>query len=95
MDLDINFAQRLAEDTKFPDNYFDIVVVHLLFHEVSAAAAKNIYPEIHRVLRKGGVWSGDGAGGWRETPRHNRFQSGSVGQPSVQQRSLAVGVGWP
>ena len=69
--LDINFAQRLAEDTHFPDNYFDLVVANLVFHEVAAFATKKIYPEIHRITRKGGVWSGDGAGG-------NRRRRGSI-----------------
>ena len=39
---DIHYAQRLAEDTKFPDGYFDVVGTCLLFHEVSAEAAKKI-----------------------------------------------------
>lgn len=62
MGLDIHYAQRLAEDTKFPDNHFDMVYVNLLFHEVAAFAAKKIVPEIHRVLRPGGTWSGDASG---------------------------------
>jgi SAM-dependent methyltransferase len=63
MGLDnIHFAQRLAENTKFPDNHFDMVYVNLLFHEVAAFAARKIVPEIHRVLRPGGTWSGDASG---------------------------------
>ncbi len=69
--LDINFAQRLAEDTHFPDNYFDLVVANLVFHEVAAFATKKIYPEIYRITRKGGIWSGDGEGG-------NRRRRGSI-----------------
>jgi ubiquinone/menaquinone biosynthesis C-methylase UbiE len=53
----VNFAQRLAEDTKFPDNYFDIVVSNLLFHEVSYTGAQAIIKEVARVLRPGGVFS--------------------------------------
>jgi SAM-dependent methyltransferase len=56
MKVGANFAHRLAEDTKFRDGYFDIVTDHILFHEVSAAAAKNIVAEAHRVLRPGGVF---------------------------------------
>lgn len=51
-----NFAQRLAEDTKFPDNHFDIVTANILFHEVTPDAARAILREAHRVLRPGGVF---------------------------------------
>jgi len=50
-----NFAQRLAEDTKFPDGHFDIVTSFLLFHEVNADANKKIMDEMGRVTRPGGV----------------------------------------
>ena len=52
--IDVNFAQRLAEDTKFPDNHFDIVTAFILFHEVTIDAANEIIREAHRVLRPGG-----------------------------------------
>ena len=51
-----NYAQRLAEDTKFPDGHFDIVTSFLLFHEVSGAANKKIIAETARILRTGGVF---------------------------------------
>ncbi|MSQ86488.1 MAG: class I SAM-dependent methyltransferase [Alphaproteobacteria bacterium] len=54
--LDINYAQRLAEDTKFPDGHFDLVVSYIMFHEVTVEAAKNIAKETHRILRPGGVF---------------------------------------
>jgi ubiquinone/menaquinone biosynthesis C-methylase UbiE len=54
--VDVNFAQRLAEDTKFPDNHFDIVTSYILFHEVSRPACSEIMKEINRVLRPGGVF---------------------------------------
>ncbi len=56
MGLDVNFAQRLAEDTKFPDNHFDMVTDYLLFHEVTIKAAEKIVAEMYRVMRPGGVW---------------------------------------
>ena len=56
MGLDVNFAQRLAEDNKFPDNYFDMTADFLMFHEVEIAAAYKIVKEMFRVLRPGGVW---------------------------------------
>ncbi len=52
--IDVNFAQRLAEDTKFPDNHFDVVTAFILFHEVTIDAANEIIREAHRVLRPGG-----------------------------------------
>ena len=57
--MDVHFAQRLAEDTKFPDNYFDIVSNYLVFHEVNNPAAAKIVPEIHRILRPGGIFNHD------------------------------------
>jgi ubiquinone/menaquinone biosynthesis C-methylase UbiE len=53
---DVNFAQRLAEDSKFPDNHFDIVTNNILFHEVSAEKAQEILNESFRITRPGGVF---------------------------------------
>lgn len=58
----INFVQRLAEDTGFPDNYFDMIAINLLFHEVPAFATKKIVPELARITRPGGIWVGDASG---------------------------------
>ncbi len=55
-DLDVHFAQRLAEDTKFPDGYFDLVVSYIMFHEVSPAGAQAIVNEAYRITRPGGVF---------------------------------------
>jgi ubiquinone/menaquinone biosynthesis C-methylase UbiE len=54
--IDVNFAQRLAEDNKFPDNHFDIITANILFHEVSPDATPEIIRETHRTLRPGGVF---------------------------------------
>ncbi len=53
---EIHFAQRLAEDTKFPDGHFDVVSAHILFHEVNDEAAAKIISEAFRVIRPGGVF---------------------------------------
>lgn len=53
---DIHYAQRLAEDTKFPDNHFDLVTAYIMFHEVTADAQDKIIDEAMRVLRPGGVF---------------------------------------
>ena len=52
----VNFAHRLAEDTKFPDNHFDIVTSYILHHEVTEEVSKQIFAEAFRVLRPGGVY---------------------------------------
>ena len=51
-----NFAQRLAEDTGFPDGHFDIVTSYILHHEVPAAITRKVIAEAHRVTRPGGVY---------------------------------------
>ena len=56
MNSAVHFAQRLAEDSKFPDNHFDLVNDFLTFHEVNADAAPKICAEMFRVMRPGGVW---------------------------------------
>ncbi|MBL8642748.1 MAG: class I SAM-dependent methyltransferase [Rhodospirillaceae bacterium] len=54
MNLDVNFAQRLAEDTKFPDGHFDVVVSYIMHHEVHPDVQEKIVAEAYRVLRPGG-----------------------------------------
>ena len=51
----IHFSQQNAEATDFPDDHFDLVVSHLLFHETSSPALEKIIRECHRVLRPGGM----------------------------------------
>jgi len=53
----VNYAQRLNEDSKFPDNYFDIVTSNLVFHEVNFKGTQDTIKEIGRILRPGGVFS--------------------------------------
>jgi ubiquinone/menaquinone biosynthesis C-methylase UbiE len=54
--VDVDFAQRLAEDTGLEDGSVDVVCAHILFHEVSTPAAKDIIQEANRILRPGGVF---------------------------------------
>ena len=49
-----NFRHALSEDTRFPDNYFDIVTSYILHHETPADSSVNIFKEVHRILRPGG-----------------------------------------
>ena len=56
MNVPVKFAQRLGEDSKFDSGSFDIVASYIMFHEVSAEAAKQIVAETYRILRPGGVF---------------------------------------
>ncbi len=51
-----NFAQRLAQDTKFPDNYFDITVSYIMHHEMPAESTLKVINEARRVTRSGGIY---------------------------------------
>jgi len=70
-----NFRQALAEDTGFPDGYFDIVTSFLLFHEVSSEGAEAIINEGHRVLRPGGVFYSRDQNDWSKLPNRTAFQN--------------------
>ena len=54
--VDVHYAQRLAEDTRFPDGHFDMVVSYILHHEVPAQISQQIVTETHRILRPGGFY---------------------------------------
>jgi SAM-dependent methyltransferase len=54
MGFDVNFGQMNAEATSFPDDYFDLVVSHIMLHETSGKAMPKIFKECHRVLAPGG-----------------------------------------
>jgi SAM-dependent methyltransferase len=53
---DVNYSQRNAESTGFPDGYFDAIGSCILFHEVSPEARQRVVNEIYRILRPGGVY---------------------------------------
>ena len=50
----IHFSQQNAEHTEFEEGSFDLVVSHILLHETSSAAIKNVIKECFRLLRPGG-----------------------------------------
>ncbi len=56
LDSDVNFAQRLAEDTRFPDDHFDVIYAMILFHEIPTRIAAEVLTETRRILRPGGVF---------------------------------------
>jgi ubiquinone/menaquinone biosynthesis C-methylase UbiE len=51
----VYFSQQNAESTNFPDESFDLIVSHILLHETSDKAVRNITRECRRLLRKGGM----------------------------------------
>lgn len=51
----IHFSQQNAEDLNFEDNFFDLIVSHILVHETSNVAFRNIMKECNRVLTPGGI----------------------------------------
>lgn len=52
----VNFAQRIVEDTKFEDGYFDIVTSYIINHELTQDASRAMIAEAYRVTRPGGYF---------------------------------------
>lgn len=51
----IHFKVANAEETGYPDDYFDLVVSSNMMHETTLKAAPRIFNECRRILRKGGA----------------------------------------
>jgi ubiquinone/menaquinone biosynthesis C-methylase UbiE len=51
----VHFSQQNAEHTNFAEGLFDLIVSHILLHETSSVAIRNIVRECHRLLRPGGM----------------------------------------
>jgi ubiquinone/menaquinone biosynthesis C-methylase UbiE len=51
----VHFSQQNAESTNFPDESFDLIVSHILLHETSDKAVRNIIRECRRLLARGGM----------------------------------------
>ena len=51
----IHFSQQNAEYTSFPDGHFDLVVSHILLHELPPDSVRNVLHETHRLLKPGGL----------------------------------------
>lgn len=54
--VDVNFTQRLAEDTKFPDGHFDIVTSYIIHHELPQEISRKLIAEAYRITRVGGYY---------------------------------------
>ncbi len=51
----VHFSQQNAEQTNFEDGSFDLIVSHIVLHETSSRAIRNIMKECHRLLAPGGM----------------------------------------
>jgi ubiquinone/menaquinone biosynthesis C-methylase UbiE len=51
----VHFSQQNAEHTTFEDQSFDLVISHIMLHETSRSALKNIFAECYRLLKPGGL----------------------------------------
>ncbi len=51
----VHFSQQNAEHTRFAHGSFDLVVSHILLHETSSKALRNILRECYRLLVPGGM----------------------------------------
>ncbi|MGY9071436.1 MAG: class I SAM-dependent methyltransferase [Acidimicrobiales bacterium] len=59
----VHFSQQNAECTDFPDGHFDLIVSHIVLHELSPAALRRVLAESRRLLAPGGMMvHGDFAG---------------------------------
>lgn len=53
---DVHFAQMASESLTFPDEHFDLVTAHILFHEIPVEVIRETLRETFRVLRKDGTF---------------------------------------
>ncbi|HEY9847098.1 MAG TPA: class I SAM-dependent methyltransferase, partial [Candidatus Caenarcaniphilales bacterium] len=51
----VHFCQQNAEHTNFETGSFDLIVSHILLHEVPSPAIRNIVRECYRLLAPGGM----------------------------------------
>lgn len=51
----VHFSQQNAEHTNFPDGSFDLVVSHILLHEIPVPAIRHVLHESYRLLAPGGM----------------------------------------
>ncbi|MCT7963180.1 class I SAM-dependent methyltransferase [Laspinema sp. D1] len=51
----VHFSQQNAEKTNFADESFDLVVSHILLHEIPVPALRNVFRESYRLLKPGGM----------------------------------------
>ena len=70
---EVHFSQQNAEKTDFEDGSFDLIVSHILVHETSHRAIRNIMRECHRLLSDGGVVIHAETPPYRDLPAYDAF----------------------
>jgi ubiquinone/menaquinone biosynthesis C-methylase UbiE len=55
LDKKVYFFQQNAEKTEFENNSFDLIVSHILLHEIPSKARKRVFAESYRLLKPGGM----------------------------------------
>jgi SAM-dependent methyltransferase len=51
----VHFSQQNCEETDFPDEQFDLIVSHIVLHELPPEALRRTFAECHRLLKPGGL----------------------------------------
>ncbi len=51
----VHFSQQNAEATDFPDGHFDLIVSHIVLHELPPSALRAVLAECRRLLAPGGL----------------------------------------
>ena len=52
----MHYRQADARDTQYPDQHFDLIISHILFHETWGDILPEIMKEANRILAKNGVF---------------------------------------
>lgn len=51
------YVEAPAEEMPFPDNLFDLVHTSVAMHEMETATLRQIFEEVYRVLKPGGIFT--------------------------------------
>lgn len=51
----VHFSQQNCEETNFPEEKFDLIVSHIVLHELPPEALRRTFAECHRLLKPGGL----------------------------------------
>ena len=69
----VYFSQQNAESMDFEDSSFDLIVSHILLHETSAKALKNIQSECFRLLSPGGLMAHSETPPYKDMDEYDAF----------------------
>ncbi|MBW4613296.1 MAG: class I SAM-dependent methyltransferase [Desmonostoc vinosum HA7617-LM4] len=69
----VHFSQQNAENTNFPDASFDLIVSHILLHEIPTSAIRQVMRECYRLLTPGGIMLHVEAPSYRHMDLYTQF----------------------